>query len=375
MKFPILSADFISAVMSLRTPALVYNADMIDYMVNMLHSDTEGIHDLKVHFSIKSNRNNAVVKYMATLGLGADVASMEEFSVARINGIKEIKATSPYFGIDEVSMLYSNGVVFDFNSISQIRACLDVIRGKRIGLRLRVPLVEETPESLGLNSRFGLIGNEPELHSIIIDNQITVSQVHIHTGEKNLSVIRQICSYLEWALNNNDVFTNVEIVNLGGGLMHLYTEYNGITEFWDYIKIFTEKIKKERPIKFIIEPGMLLAFLSGFLLTSVRCADYREDKRLIVLDCSVFNLFSWIFPRPIYASSTGRLVYHSLCGSSCYENDRFVHDVLLPELNVNDKLMFSPVGAYVSSMQKTLHGLPQPQEYFYRDGLLVREGV
>ncbi|WP_218012322.1 hypothetical protein, partial [Bacillus wiedmannii] len=84
----------------------------------------------------------------------------------------------------------------------------------------------------------------------------------------------------------------------------LYLKETELTQFWNLIKEFSIYLNKKQPTKIIIEPGMLISFLSGCLFTSVRASDYQiNDTKNVTLDCSAFNLFSWFKPKLIYTSS------------------------------------------------------------------------
>ncbi|PEM67392.1 hypothetical protein CN613_18885 [Bacillus pseudomycoides] len=375
MKFPKIPIEFFDFFNTIDTPAIVYNDKLLQHTINMIKEDTKNIPNLEICFSLKANRNNDITSYIANQGLGADIASLEEFNIAKNKKFKSIYATSPYFGIEEVKQLYENDITFDFNSISQLKSCIKIVENKDIGLRIKIPLQKTAPEIYGNNSRFGVLGNESALIQLIKKHNLNVKQIHIHIGEKDYNSTKEIIKHIKYLLKHFDIYQNVLIINLGGGYTQLYLKETELTQFWNLIKEFSIYLNKKQPTKIIIEPGMLISFLSGCLFTSVRASDYQiNDTKNVTLDCSAFNLFSWFKPKLIYTSSNLDKKIHNIHGNTCYEHDTFSEKITTNELNVEDKIVFNPVGSYVSSMKRTLHGLPFPTEYFYQNEELFKDG-
>ncbi|WP_431800002.1 hypothetical protein [Halobacillus andaensis] len=371
MKYPKVNKDFFEDILKVGTPTIVYNLKILDEMVDMIQRDIGSCSNLLLSFSLKANRNVEINKFLATKGLGADVASMEELKVAIKSNYRNIYCHAPGFGKKEIEYVYKCNLIFDFNTLSQVVQSLETIRGKYIGLRVKVPFDTSKSESYGELSRFG-IDLQQCSKKVFYENNLVISHIHVHTGEKNLEDFEHTLAFLKSELEHNSLLKYTEVVNLGGGITRLYLEEKDLETFWGMVKDFAGDVKK-RGIKVILEPGMLLTMLSGFLITQVVTSDLiSENLNNVIVDSSRFNLFQWGNTRPLYTTSKNISVKHNIFGPSCYENDIFAKKTPLPRLEVGDKLVLSSAGAYVASMQRTLHGIQRPNEYIYNNNYLVQ---
>ncbi|MCY0880582.1 MAG: hypothetical protein OWS74_01165, partial [Firmicutes bacterium] len=50
------------------------------------------------------------------------------------------------------------------------------------------------------------------------------------------------------------------------------------------------------------------------------------------------------------------------------ERDVFAAQIDCPKIALGDRLVFFPVGSYVTSVLRTLHDMPSPQEWWYVEG-------
>lgn len=377
MKLPTVTKQFLETLVNVETPAIVYNSSFVEYGLEKIIRDTMHISNIEICYSLKANRNQALLNIIKEYGVGADVASMAELRAAEKAGLSPIYSTSPIFGPEEIECLYESGYLFDFNSMSQLLYTNEKLHLREIGLRIKVPIYQEQIDELtfGMNSRFGVNAKNADLINYIKKNEIIVKQIHVHIGEKkNIKVLKNILDYV-FDLLNSDVYRRVEKINIGGGYTFVYANEGRIKAFWETLKYYGDKLLLLNPnLKIIIEPGMLIAFSCGFLVTKVVSADSNENKRIAVLDTSAFNLFSWHKPKPIFNTSTTTQpkMSHVLFGGTCYEHDCFLEDYFTNILHVDDKVIFHPVGAYVSSMKRTLHDLPFPSEYLYENGQLIQ---
>ncbi|MEK6190257.1 MAG: hypothetical protein N2A99_04615 [Carnobacterium alterfunditum] len=378
--YPKVKESFFKEICKLPTPSIVYNLEILEETTRYVANELNFITNLRLHFSLKANRNISVNKKIATLVDGADVASIEEFKVAEKSGYKRIFVHSPGFNSQEVSEIYQKDYIFDFNSISQLENCITSIRGKSVGIRLKVDKGFNGQESYGESSRFGInLEDEVQMQKLLHLtqlNKISIENIHIHTGEKNLVDFEKTLLYIEKLVNSNQkLFRELKHVNLGGGLTNIYLIEKRNKEFVNLLMKHASFFKNKN-IDLILEPGMLLTLFSGFLTTSVNSRDKECSSEVIdvVLDASRFNLYQWTNTRPIYSTSLNfEKRNYNLYGNSCFELDIFAKGAPMNILSLHDKIVFSSAGAYLSSMYRTLHGLSLPNEYIWTSKEHIQE--
>lgn len=348
----------------LDTPTIVYDQYIIDYIVNLLKRDTKNVKNIEICFSIKANSNKEVLKIFKNHGLGVEVASIEELKIAKSIGFNSIYCTSPGMSKEKIEYIYSNNVIFDFDSINQLAKWSKYNKNKSIGIRFK-------PESYkaGLNSRFGISNlNSLKLKELIDKNDLKLKQLHLHIGQKkDVYQFNNILNEIERNIRSLDIFDELEKINLGGGIDHLYVENYDINTFWNLIEEFRNRVANvlKKDLHIVIEPGTFLVNLAGFLYTKVinERINIKENLQELTIDASPFNLLAWSNPKPIKnTSSYNELVNTKIFGPTCYEEDFFNTTQNLPRLVIDDDILYHPVGAYVTSIMSSLHNLEKPKE-------------
>ncbi|KMJ56023.1 hypothetical protein AB685_24140 [Bacillus sp. LL01] len=362
---------------SIPSPAIIYDYDTIIGTVKQLKQDIEGIPNATLCFSVKANRNDYLLAQLASLGVGADVASVHELRAAHKAQMSPIYSTSPALILEELDEMIRHNIIFDFNSISQLTSYFEQTKSdmQAIGLRIKIPHLFEDDIVFGENSRFGIRVNEYMDWAEVSGRDVFVKQLHLHVGEmKNASSMEVIMRYIEEIIHH---FPAVNTVNLGGGLTYLYSNEKEVKKTWQIVSKVMKRINRQmnREIKVVIEPGMLMLALSGYLYSTVCSSDLDGDIRSITLNSSAWNLTEWAYPEVIacYTANTDK-ERHNLYGNTCYENDVFIRSSINIKLEVGDAVLLTPVGAYVSSMARTLHGYPVPDEWIFKDDTFIKAG-
>lgn len=202
-----------------------------------------------------------------------------------------------------------------------------------------------------------------------------MKQIHVHLGEiRNSNIMSQVALGMEKMVG---MFPEVEVLNFGGGLTYLYSDENEVTKTWDILEGVIKRINKllNRQVKVIIEPGMLLMAMCGYLVSTVLTSDVEGNHRIVTLDSSAWNLMYWTPPILVY-TYTNNLIkdMHKICGSTCYEKDIFIQSNYNERLDIGDRVLLAPAGAYVTSMARNMHGFPLPDEWILNNNRLYRVG-
>ena len=354
---------FLKTIGGLDTPCYIYNLNIIEDIIHKIRLSLKDIDNIKLHFAVKANRNIEILKFINDKVDGFDVATIYEAQILNNMGINNYTLNGPGFTSKDIKSIYEENKYLDFNSFSQLKSEISIIKNKIIGLRINIAYYENNKEEC---SRFGVDILEKKIIDFLKENEIKVKSLHFHGGEKNwkfFAHIRKILSNIDTSLLCNECY-----INLGGGI-EKYVMKDTLEDLSYEIKEINS-ICKKRGIKniFIIEPGSALVNLSGYMISKVISSDYIEkrNKFNIVIDSSAYNLHLWYKPKILTCIAKGqRNVNMDIYGITCYENDVFFKDINLKGLDIGDKIILYPVGAYSSSNHINLHNIPFPEEYFY----------
>lgn len=366
------------------TPAILYDYDGIQKVVEGMQEDIQFVPDAKLNFALKACHNLHVLQYFSQLGLGCDVASVGELELALKVGFKEITTTGPAFKQKDFHQFLEHGVIPDLDSVSQLKTYGEAFPNTKVGLRLRIPIPDEfvSPSTFGKDSRFGMNVLDEEVHQLVDKYQLNVTRLHVHTGQMTPESMLYKAEYL---LNVSEVFNKIDTIDMGGGLFYFYINRSkarkALKELAELIAKW--KIKNRRPICFRFEPGAALLSLSGYLCTQVMAIQHHEyfSKRLITVDASAWNLTPWHKPEVKVLSTrktTAPATETLIAGSTLHEGDFFGKDAKgkpkafnLENIEVGDRILFSASGAYTMTNSRKFNRIPLPDEYALTDGELI----
>ena len=342
------------------TPALLLDLDAVSATVGALRDDLACLGDPVLLFALKANRFPPLLRHLAGLGVGADAASPAEWRAARDAGMSPVSVTGPGLTGADLASMAREGALVDVDGLDQLRALTRAPDPPaEIGLRLRVPVAEADRTAGRRLSRFGVDPASPELHRLLAGTGTRVTRLHVHSGEigtprraERLAAALAACTR---------VFPEVRELNLGGGFTALYADRRRAREAWERVAAGLAGAQ----VRVLLEPGMLLTALAGFLVVSLRSVDAHPDLgRCATADASGWNLFTWGRPRVVarMPERGGTPEPHLIAGVTCYENDVLAEEVTLPPLREGDRLVFNAAGAYTASMARDLHGWGRPRE-------------
>jgi diaminopimelate decarboxylase len=349
------------------TPALIYDLDRLTQQVADWRAATVEIPQLALCFAVKANRHPEVLRHLASLGLGADVASLAELAAAQAAGMSRIVATAPGWHDDDFAVLATAGVTPDCDSVSQVAAWgAGVERSRRIGLRLRTRGLHYGDKARRRASRFGVSPESPGLSAAIERYGLRVGQLHVHTDVwVDEAAVGALMMALTAVLQH---FPDVDSINLGGGMGGLYAAPDGHRRIWRLVgeAVRTWEDLLGRSLQLLVEPGLGIVGAAGYLVaTVVAVNDEPDGSRLATLDASGWNLFPWEPPTPVlqFPRREGANQCHDLAGNTCNEADFLANGVMLAPLAAGDRVVFSGAGAYTSSMYRESHGLAAPDAW------------
>ena len=343
-----------------KTPLLIYNIDILEKHLKTLNNEFNFI---SLFYSMKANRNKSLLSILLKYVKGVDVSSIDEYYLAKEIGFSEISVTIPWIAYEMINKIYLENNVYNFNSENQLYEWIDFRNKKikKISLRIKLSNLKEKKYVVyGTKSRFGIKINN-KLLKYLKNKNIEVFRLHIHFGEKDILNLKIMFHNLDNLIKK---IGTISELNIGGGFNNLY--YTQKNYFINLLKLFS---KKYPHIRIIIEPGCLIIQKCGFLLTEIK----EVKDNFILLNSSCFNLFEWITPQIINPKNVLNLTNYSynIYGISCFEEDVFQKNFKSSKLNIGDKLIIGPTGAYFESFYKNLNNIPFPNIKFLKKGELL----
>ncbi len=319
-------------------------------------------------FSMKSNANMAILSFMGSMGLGADVVSGGEL-------FKAMKASIPperivYSGAGktaaEIDMALEAGIMmFNIESPEE----LDVVNeragaiGKKAPIAIRVnPDVDPRTHpyiSTGMKkNKFGIdiegsiaqyikAKNLPYVETVGID-------CHIGSQLTEISPFRDAAERLRilvGKLKENNI--TLKYLDLGGGLGITYSNEEP-PQPKDYAKAVIEEVGG-LGLKLVFEPGRVLVGNIGVLVTSVQYRKVTPAKTFVIVDAgmndlvrpSLYDAYHEIKPLVDRDADVERV---DVVGPICESSDFLAKDRDLPLVGRGDMLAVMSAGAYGFAM-------------------------
>tara|TARA_B110000503_G_C7146906_1_gene413418 strand:- start:1257 stop:2429 length:1173 start_codon:yes stop_codon:yes gene_type:complete len=192
-----------------------------------------------------------------------------------------------------------------------------------------------------------------------------ITGVTFHVG----SQCTNINNWVEGIRSARNIFAQLEdngwtpeLLNLGGGYPVQFTGIEpGITEIGTTINKELEAIPSS--IQVMAEPGRFLVGSAGCLVTQVVGMATRDDKRWLYLDTGTYGGLMELaggFPSNIVSQRAGEPSLWTMAGPTCDSIDVFGEHSLPSNMEVEDLVFITNLGAYCTSCACDFNGFPIP---------------
>ncbi|MBM2839578.1 MAG: diaminopimelate decarboxylase [Bacteroidetes bacterium] len=374
------------------TPLYVYSKrSIIDHCRHIEHAFDGNEH--LTCYAVKANGNRTLLKIIGGEGLGADVASIGELSLALSAGIPANKITFSGVGKrdDEIEYALEKDIrAFNVESTEEIEVLHQIAGrlGKSARILLRVNLDIDAgghayvSTSLKQN-KFG-IGRDRALDVMKWAQQlqhIEVRGVHSHIGSQIIKIetfnvaARTIVALVK-ELRRAGI--PVHDLDFGGGFG---VQYQGYVSHPDLPVEQPEElnlsaatiVKAVVPLlnalgcRISIQPGRSIIAHAGVLLTRVLYRKRNDEKTFIVVDAGMNDLI-----RPSLYQAHHQIVPLQMkkaehetvdvVGPLCESGDFFAIDRRLPRVQRGDFLALMCAGAYGYALSSNYNARPRPAE-------------
>lgn len=354
------SAVLLRAAQTYGTPLYLYDVGVLS---DRIATTLSFFADIEIFYSLKANPSLAVCSRVASLGLGADVASAGELAVAEEANFAPGKTlvAGPYKCEELIAglrctpeMLVSIDSISEFGTLAKSElkcSCL---------LRLRPEFRDPDLGNMGAFSRFGIPYGDLIQHSgVFLNSGLRIAGFHVYSGSQILDV-RQVIRSLRQAFELCDraaTCTGVvpQRLSLGGGFGIPYASGEQELNLEPIGEELARMSASIAPARISLELGRYLVGPCGWYITSVVAVQSCNSRPAVVVDGGVhhradicgLNLASrGLPPTVLTGEQDGPLSATNVLGCLCLPNDVLAVDCPLPTLCAGNILAFPNSGAY-----------------------------
>ena len=364
------------------TPTFVYDSNLIKNSFSLLKKTMDPLNG-KIHFAVKSNDNLGIIKYINSLGAGADVVSIGELKRCLKVSVKPKDIIFSGVGKekDEIEFAINKNIKqLNAESIEELKDIIEISKNikKKVNVALRVNLDinAKTHKKISTgdeNSKFGIIYDDI-VHAYKLINDASFINPYglaIHVGSQlfDYDVFFQTFSKIKnLAVELKNLGYEVNHLDLGGGFGVDYTMKNSLN-YKSFSKALNE-VFKNNEFQLSIEPGRSLIAESGVLLTKVIRTKSTNYKNFLIVDAAMNNLirptlYNAIHSiQPLKIKSDRSSKKYDIVGPICETGDFLGIDFNLQETKKNEVLAIMTCGAYGSVMRSNYNSRPSAAEVF-----------
>jgi ornithine decarboxylase len=354
-----------------QTPALVIDFNVIQQTYTRFLDAFPGG---QIFYAMKANANPQVVQLVVDRQGGLEIASLAELERSLDAGAtgEQIICSNPIKNPIFLQRMHQAGVyAMVVDSTYEVEKVAQYAPGSRVYVRLAV---DNHGSVLPLAGKFGVSGEEAlDLFDQARDLGLQPIGLSFHVGSQCLSVN----NWFNAIRTCGEVWREAEarghefyFLDIGGGFPagHYHDESIPTIERIGALSMeaIEEFIPQVHNLMLVLEPGRGLVGESGRLLATVVGKAKRGDAMWLYLDAGVFNgLMETYEGFPPVVSLLNEPAHdeterYTLAGPSCDSCDVIARNMLMPEINIGDKLVFFDAGAYTNEYAVAFNGFPIP---------------
>jgi diaminopimelate decarboxylase len=370
------------------TPLLVYDERT---MLEAARAYRAAAPNAFVAYGVKAFPNIAVLELLATEGLGADVATLGELTIALKAGLPgdRLVVHGNNKSSEELEAAARAGawlVVLDSPDEVELAAAAGV---ERVLVRVTPGVEADTHPAIRTahhGSKFGL-PPEQALDAVARARSagLEVAGLHVHIGSQLLDDAAAI-ETVEWLAGfadrcRRELGWTPGIVDLGGGLGIQYVPGRAPPSIEKFVSTIVRHLDAQWNAlglpspQLVIEPGRSIVGRAGITLYEVGSVKAVTDTLTYVsVDGGMSDN-----PRPqLYGAQYTALIAsraddspngtYAVCGKHCESGDVLIRDVSLPEPKRGDVLAVPATGAYTLTMASNYNLVPRPAAVLVGDG-------
>ena len=368
-------------LLAYETPFYLYDTALLRQTLESVVYESQR-YNYKVHYAIKANYDDHLLKIIREYGIGIDCASGNELRKAIEAGFDPKGIVYAGVGKRDKELRYAieqNILAINCESIQELEVLNGLAgeAGRKVDVALRInpdidPKTNHCIDTGQADSKFGISYEEVLEHADDIKAlaNLNIIGLHLHIGSqiRELHVFENMCNKVNVIVNNlTKLGFSLNFVDVGGGLGINYDmpENEPIPNFASLFAIVHNHLDVGgREVHF--EFGRSIVGECGELITKVLFnKTTATGRRLAIVDASMTELI-----RPaLYGSyhnienitSEDEIMSkYTIVGTACESTDVFDENVSLRKTRRGDLLTIKSAGAYGMSMASryNLHDIP-----------------
>ena len=367
-----LDSNTIESFEKIATPFYYYDMDLLRATIAKVHELADR-HNLRVHYAVKANSNERILREISAKGFGADCVSGNEVLHAHECGFPADRIV--YAGVGKSDKEICNAMrlgieAFNCESLQEIFVINEMAREygvvANVSVRINPDIDAHTHKyvTTGLyENKFGISQHEFDklIELIGKSRNINFIGLHFHIGSQitrveevfalECRIVNELVAYFE----RNGL--EIKNINLGGGLGVDYDDPDGnpIPDFETWFSTIDKEIVR-RPDQLVhVEPGRSMVAQCGTLISRVMFVKSGETKNFLILDAGMNDLIRpalyGAYHRIENLSSIMRPFFSShqaydIVGPVCESSDVWGAGRLLPLSVRGDLMAIRSTGAY-----------------------------
>ena len=372
----------------LKTPCYLYDMDLLRATLSGI-SSIAGSLGYKVHYALKANSNDRLLRTISQAGYGADCVSGNEILKALQTGFPAEEVVFAGVGKAdwEIDLALDHDIaMFNCESIPEMEVIQEraALKNKtaRIALRINPEIDAKTHHYIttGIEeNKFGI--NREDLPQVLEKyhslSHLQLKGIHVHIGSQitDLDVFKSLCLRMN---ELQDYFRREHIplahINVGGGLGLNYEqpEKESFPDFEAYFNIFKEFLDLYPGQQLHFELGRAVTGQCGKLITRVLYVKNGVNTRFAIVDAGMTELIRpalyQAYHKITAPTSHREPLKYDVVGPICESSDYFGKAIELPELRRGDMLVVHTAGAY-GEVMRSHYNLRDHLNFYYSDDL------
>ena len=367
-----------------RTPFYYYDTQLLRETLQTIKEESGKHANYHVHYAVKANANQKILRIISQYGLGADCVSGGEIKAALEAGFPADSIV--YAGVGksdwEIELGLQNDIAcFNVESIAELEVINDLAQkhGKkaRVAFRINPNIGAHTHANIttGLaENKFGIAMQDMDKvidEAQTIDN-IEVIGIHFHIGSQILDMgdFKALCNRindLQNQLAKRNVF--VQNINVGGGLGVSYDnpDREPIPNFKEYFNTYATHLRLREDQQLHFELGRSVVAQCGSLITRLLYVKQGSYKQFAIVDAGMTDLIRPALYQALHKiqniSSDEPNETYDVVGPICESSDVFAKAIDLNKCHRGDLLAIRSAGAYGEIMASGYNCRPLPVGY------------
>lgn len=302
-----LNVNTIKYLENVSTPFYYYDMALLDETVSRV-SELSSEYGIEVHYAVKANADERILRRISAAGIGADCVSGDEVLHALKCGFPPEKIVFAGVGKSDRELydsLRAGISAFNCESLQEmfVLNAMAEAMGKKADICVRInPNIDAHTHkyvTTGLHeNKFGIAAHEFEDMVSLVRKcaSLNFTGLHFHVGSQITKVpevfgleCRRVNEIVEFFESKGLVVNNID---LGGGLGVDYEEPddNPVPDFESWFRTIDAALGRRPDQRVHVEPGRSIVAQCGSLMTRVLFVKNGETKNFVVADAGMNDL-------------------------------------------------------------------------------------